>query len=70
MSNVKIFTGITPLDFDADVILEAAIGKLKSVVIIGEFEDGNEFFSSSVSSGPEIIWMIERAKIELLRTVD
>lgn len=70
MGDVKIFTGITPLDFDADVILEAAIGKLNSVVIIGEFEDGNEFFSSSVASGPETIWMIERAKIKLLRTVD
>lgn len=70
MSNVKIFTGVTPLDFDADVILEAAIGKLKSVVIIGEFEDGNEFFSSSVASGPETIWMIERAKLKLLGTVD
>ncbi len=70
MSNVKIFTGVTPLDFDADVILEAAMGKLKGVVIIGEFEDGAEFFSSSISSGPEIVWMIERAKLELLRTVD
>lgn len=70
MSNVKIFTGVTPIDFDADVILQAAMGKLKNVVIIGEFEDGDEFFSSSLGSGPEIIWMIERAKLELLRTVD
>lgn len=70
MSNVKIFTGVTPLDFDADVILQAAMGKLKSVVIIGEYNDGDEFFSSSLGSGPEIMWMIERAKLDLLRIVD
>jgi hypothetical protein len=69
-SNVKLFTGITPLDFDADVILNAAKGHLKSVVIIGETEDGDEFFSASVSGGPEILWMLERAKHKLMAIVD
>lgn len=30
MSNVKLFPGVTPLDFDADVILNSAVGKLNS----------------------------------------
>lgn len=70
MSNVKLFPGVTPLDFDADVILNSAVGKLKSVVIIGETEDGDEFFSASVASGPETLWMIERAKHKLMAIFD
>ncbi len=70
MDNVKLFPGITPLDFDADIMLGAAMGKLKSVVIIGETEEGDEFFSASVSSGPETLWMIERAKHKLMHIFD
>lgn len=70
MSNVKIFTGVTPLPFDADVILDSAKGKLKSVIIIGECEDGEEFFSSSISDGPETIWALERAKYKLMKLCD
>ena len=70
MSNVKIFTGVTPLDFDADVIINSALGKLKSVVIVGETEDGEEFFSASISGGPETLWMLERAKHKLMGIFD
>ncbi|WP_313195863.1 hypothetical protein [Shinella zoogloeoides] len=70
MSNVRIFTGITPLPFDADVMLEKARGQLKSVIIIGETEDGEEFFSSSISDGPETLWMLERAKHKLMKICD
>lgn len=70
MSNVRVFTGITPLPFDADVILDGAKGKLKSVLIIGEMEDGEEFFSSSISDGPETLWMLERAKHKLMKISD
>ena len=69
-ANVSLFPGVTPLDFGADIILDAAKGNVSRVVIIGETEDGDEFFSSSVSDGPEILWMIERAKLKLLRIVD
>lgn len=70
MDNVKLFSGITPLDFDADVILHSAVGTLKSVVIIGETKEGDEFFSASVASGPETLWMIERAKHKLMQVFD
>lgn len=71
MSAVTIFPGVTPLPFDADVMLDGAkcVG-LKSVVIIGETESGEEFFSSSISSGPETLWMLERAKHKLMKTCD
>lgn len=71
MSNVRVFTGVTPLPFDADVILDSAKGAgLKSVIIIGEMEDGEEFFSASISDGPETIWMLERAKYKLMKICD
>lgn len=70
MDNVKLFPGVTPLDFDADVMLNAAMGKLKNVVIVGETVDGTEFFSSSVAGGPETLWMLERAKHKLMGVFD
>lgn len=70
MGNVRVFTGITPLPFDADVMLENAKGHLKSVLIIGEMEDGEEFFSASIADGPETLWMLERAKHKLMKICD
>lgn len=43
-ANVSLFPGVTPLDFGADIILDAAKGNVFRVVIIGETEDGDEFF--------------------------
>lgn len=69
--NVMIFTGVTPIQFDADVILRGALkANLSEVVIVGYDEDGTEFFSSSQPSGPDVLWMLERAKLGLLRSVD
>lgn len=71
MSNVAIFTGITPLPFDADVMLGGAKrAGLKTVVIIGETEDGEEYFTASIGDGPETLWMLERAKYKLMKTCD
>jgi len=70
MTNVSVFPGATPLPFDADIMLDDAKGILESVVIVGEYEDGSEYFSSSVGNGPEVLWMLERAKLKLLTAVD
>lgn len=70
MSNIINFSGVTSLDIDADQIINACAGKLDSVVIIGVHKDGSEYFASSIASGPECLWMLERAKLELLRVVD
>lgn len=69
-SNVRLFTGVTPLPFDADVTLDGAKGQLKSVVIIGEMKDGQEFFSASIADGPETLWMLERARHKLMTICD
>ena len=68
--NVVDFNGITKLDLDPERVLAKAAGKLQSVVIIGETKDGDEYFASSVADGGSVLWMIERAKLKLLRVAD
>jgi hypothetical protein len=71
MGDVRVFPGVTPFPFDPDVILDSAKSAgLKSVIIIGEMEDGEEFFSASISGGPETLWMLERAKHKLMKICD
>ena len=66
MSNVVLFTGVTTLDLPCDQILEKAIGKLDTVIILGYDKDENEYFASSVSDGAEVLWLMERMKKQLL----
>jgi hypothetical protein len=69
--NVKLFTGETPNDFDAKVILEACARRnVTSVVIIGWEDDGDFLFTSSMGDGPECLWLLEMAKKKLLETGD
>lgn len=68
--NVVNFTGITRLDMDPERVLESARGKLKSVVIMGYDEDEEEYFASSIADGGTVIWLMERAKLKLLRMAD
>lgn len=70
MAEVLDFPGITTLDLDPDRMLARAAGELATVIIIGETKDGEEYFASSVASGPEVLWALERAKLKLLRTVE
>ena len=70
MSNVIDLPVITTLDLDPERVLSKALeAKLTSVVILGT-SDGGEFFSSSVSDGADVIWMLERAKFKLLQIVE
>lgn len=70
MGNVVLFEGVTALDLPADRVLENAPKDLESVVIIGFTADGEEYFSSSIANGPEVLWLLERAKKSLLATVE
>ena len=65
--NVALFTGISPNEYDANIMLEAAVRQdLENVIIIGWDKDGEMFFSSSMGDGPECLWLIEKAKMALL----
>ena len=61
------FPGVTRLVIPAERVLEWASKKdLKSVVVMGYTEDGDEYFASSIADGGEVVWLIERAKLKLL----
>lgn len=64
------FGGLTRLPIDPERVLAKASGKLKSVIVIGETEDGEEYFSASDPDGSSVLWMLERAKYLLLKIVD
>jgi|GEM_PF-6499276 len=42
---------------DADKVLDAAKGKLKNVIIIGEAEDEQRYYASTTSFKPVMLWM-------------
>lgn len=56
----------TKADIPPDRVLEAAVGKLDKVVIFGYTKDGEEYFASSTADGPDILWLLERCKRNLL----
>jgi len=70
MGEVVVFTGITKLDLPPDRLLEAAVGQLEGVVIVGYDKDGKEYFASSYADGADALWLLERMKLKLLRIVD
>lgn len=70
MSNVIPFTGITRLDLDPDVILEAAKGELEGVVILGFKDDGVFYAASSYADGGTVLWLLESCRKQLMSSVD
>lgn len=70
MGDVTFLNCVTRLDIPADRVLEQAIGKLETVVVIGYDENGDEYFASSKADGGYVLWLLERAKLKLLRTRD
>lgn len=67
MSNVIPFSGVTKLDLDPDIILEANKGKFEGFVIIGRDKEGSELFVSTYANGGDMLWLLERCKQLLLK---
>jgi len=67
MSNVILFNGITKLDLDPDLVLENAKGELEGVILIGYDKDGEEYFASTYADGGDVLWLLERMKLRLLK---
>lgn len=67
-SNVIQLPVITRLDLDPQSVLEGAVeAELTGIVICGYTKDGEEFFAASFADGGEVLWLIERLKMKLLR---
>lgn len=57
----------TSLDVPADRVLNAAIGNVEKVVIIGYDNDGAFYFASSMADGGDVLWLLENLKVNLLQ---
>lgn len=69
--NVVVLPVITTLDVPAERVLNGALGKgLKGCVVVGWDEDGGLFFASSYADSAEVIYLLERAKHDLLKMED
>jgi hypothetical protein len=69
MSNdtVTEFPGVTKHATPVARVMALAAGaKLTSAVVIGWDQDGDLYFRSSESRGPDVLWLLEQAKRELL----
>lgn len=66
VAKVIDFTGVSKLDLNPDRVLEAAIGGLESVVVIGYTNDGKEYFATSIADGGTANWLLDRCKMKLL----
>jgi len=60
------FGGITFGRIEPDKVLEANKGKFKEVFLIGLDENSDDYYASSTGDLPTLLWMLERAKKELL----
>lgn len=70
-NNVVILGGITRLDVPVERIIDAAKAEdLDNIVILGYDKEGNEYFASSIASGPDVVWLFERAKKKLMDIVE
>lgn len=69
--NIISFTGITTLPIDpARILAEASKQQFANVMVIGFLEDGSEYTACSDPDGSMALWMMERAKLKLLRMGD
>ena len=68
LDNVVILPVVTRLDVPAERVLNAALdADLDGVVVIGKQKDGGYYFSSSLADGGDVLWLLEWAKLALMR---
>jgi len=70
MDNVIDLGIITKANVPPDYVLKKAVGKLTEVVVIGYDKDGEEFFASSVADGGDVLWLLKRCEIALMRMAE
>ena len=71
IDNVTVLPVITKLDLDVERVLQEAIeAKPNYVMVIGENEHGQLYFSSSQSDGGTALWWMEKAKKALMEVFD
>ena len=66
MSNIIPIGGVTRLELPINTVLDGAKDALDGVILIGWNKKGEMHFASTYADAPEILWLLEQAKIILL----
>ena len=62
---------MTTLDIPVErIITSAEEANLESIVVIGWEDDGSFYFASSISDGADVLWLLEKAKKQLLDVME
>jgi len=65
------FTGETMHSLPANRVLESAVeANLRSCLVLGYRQNGERYVAYSPSDAAEILWMLEKAKADLMEAVD
>lgn len=57
-------------EITCDKVLQGALGRLSTVVIVGYTKEEYEYYASSIDDSAEIVWLLERMKKFLLDEAD
>ena len=68
--NIVDFTGLTTLDVDPDKVLNAAIGELDSVMVLGWDKEGVIYLAANFSDVQKALWLAEKLKYVLMMVTD
>ena len=66
MAEILRFSGNTIVDTPPDAVLEAAKGETTKCLVLGWDKDGELWFSGSFSNIPEISYLLDVAKAEVM----
>jgi len=58
------------VEIACDQVLQGALGRLSTVVIVGYTKEEYEYYASSTDDSAEIVWLLERMKKFLLDEAD
>lgn len=71
VSNVVVLPVITSIDIEAERVLEGAINaKLQSCFVAGYDENGEMYFASSLADGGDVLWLMEKTKVMLMKITE
>lgn len=70
MGEVVKWTGLTRHDTNPDDRLQEAVGIVEGCVIVGFDKDGDDYFASSYADGADVVFLLERAKYNIMRKID
>jgi len=68
--NVVNFPGADERRQTVTAAVESLFGHFEHVLVVGHLDDGTFVMDGSAMTGPEVLWLIERARHHLMAATD